>query len=71
MQEGFCLVLVELWLVADAGQNSGLFLILCVQCVVLCVCSCLLKRLGRQPGQSATGNIPTEPSGGRALPTLG
>lgn len=27
MQEGFCLVLVEL--VADAGRNSGLFLILC------------------------------------------
>lgn len=39
MQEGFCLVLAELWLVADAGQNSGLFLILYVRCVVLCVCS--------------------------------
>lgn len=34
-----CLVLAELWLVADIDRNSGSFRFLCV--VFLCVCSCL------------------------------
>lgn len=41
MQEGFCLVLAELWLVADASPSRGSFRFLCVLCVFLCVCSCL------------------------------
>lgn len=57
MQEGFCLVLVEFWLVADTGRNSGSFLF--YVCRISLVALVPSPGLGCQPGQCAIGNIPT------------